>query len=189
MAAGCVGRHPGLGIKYLVDAEGPPDSYVTCHEPYSLDNDSSNDKIEIAYKNMGHYSTTRNSSPENLNFWSQREAIRFIGKFRGHYLRLQGQWDHAQPPKDASEIIPFTLPPHWWQGKHTMDMVDAAIAGGVPWIRVNLKEQGNPAGITYTINKPPVYIPGTLKNGMHWGARAVNEMARMQEGSGNHQIN
>ena len=27
MAAGCVGRHPELPIKYLVDGEGPPTSF------------------------------------------------------------------------------------------------------------------------------------------------------------------
>jgi hypothetical protein len=31
MDAGCAGRHPETPIKYIVDGEGPPYSFVTCH--------------------------------------------------------------------------------------------------------------------------------------------------------------
>jgi hypothetical protein len=33
MAAGCAGRHPEIPVKYIVDGEGPSNSFVTAHEP------------------------------------------------------------------------------------------------------------------------------------------------------------
>jgi hypothetical protein len=74
-------------------------------------------------------------------------------------------------------VAAFTLPPLWWQNKHTMDIVGAAIEGGVPWVRVNLPEQGNEVNATYDQEHPPVYLPGRLADGGPWGVRAVLEMA------------
>ncbi|MEW6092995.1 MAG: hypothetical protein AB1531_03420 [Chloroflexota bacterium] len=176
-AAGCAARHPEIPIKYIVDGEGPPDSFVTCHEPESLDADPSNDMIETIYEILGHYSTYRDSSPENQAFWIEREAIRFIGAFRGRYLRLQATWDHAQPPQNETEIPLFDLPPLWWHNKHTTDIVNSAVVGNVPWVRVNLPEQGNPINVTYDYDHPPVYLPGALAD-RPWVVRAVIEMAR-----------
>ncbi|MGD8554532.1 MAG: hypothetical protein PVJ07_00575 [Anaerolineales bacterium] len=178
MGVGCAARHPEIPIKYIVDGEGPSESFVTCHEPFSLDGDPNNDKVELVYGIMGHYSTYRDSSPENLSFWEEREALRFIGDFRGRYLRLQAEWDHAQPPSIEAEIPTFTQPPLWWHNKHTTDMVNAAVAGGVPWVRVNLPEQGNPVNATYDMQNRPFYLPGELADAQ-WGVRAVLEMARM----------
>ncbi len=181
MAAGCLGRYPALPVKYLVDDEGPPNSFVTVHEPYALDADSTNDKHVLVHDILGgHYSTTRDSSQINRSFWEEREADRFIGGFRGRYVRLQGVYDHAQPPADASEAATFDLPPLWWQGRHTAIMANAAVAGGVPWVRVNLPEQGNAVGATYEYGEMPVLIPGTVAEGPFWAARAVIEMARME---------
>lgn len=73
-----------------------------------------------------------------MAFWSEREADRFIGSFRGRYLRLQATWDHSQPPGNELEVPTFHVPPLWWQGKHTADMPNAAVSGGVPWMCVNL---------------------------------------------------
>jgi len=176
MAAGCASRHPEIPIKYIVDGEGPPDSFITCHEPESLDANPSNDMVETIYGILGHYSTYRDPSPENLAFWVEREAIRFIGAYRGRYLRLQATWDHAQPPQNEAEIRVFTLPPLWWQNKHTTDIVNAAVAGGVPWVRVNLAEQGNSINATYDMGHPPVYLPGALAD-RTWAVRAILEMA------------
>jgi hypothetical protein len=162
MGAGCAGRHPEVPIKYIVDGEGPPNSYVTCHEPAALDNDPSNDKHELIYSLLGHYSTERDPSPENIAFWEEREAVRFIGNFRGRYLRLQGTWDHAQQPSSQEEAASFEVPPDWWQNKHTTIMVNAAIAGGVPWVRVNFEEQGNLVNATYDFEHRPVFLPGEL---------------------------
>lgn len=180
MAAGCGGRHPEAPIKYLVDAEGPPNSFVACHEPWALDDDPLNDRHDIAEDILGHYSTHRDSSRANATFWSQREADRFIGDFRGRYLRLQAQWDHAQPPRNESEIGTFRLPPLWWHNKHTTDIVNRAVDEGVPWVRVNLPDQGNSPGARYEIDNPPVYIPGRLEDGSLHAVQAILEMARME---------
>jgi hypothetical protein len=178
MGAGCAGRHPEIPIKYLVDGEGPPNSFVTCHEPRALDEDPSNDKHEIVYGILNHYSTYRDPSTENQAFWEEREAERFIGSFRGRYLRLQAEWDHSQPPDNEAEIATFHLPPLWWRNKHTTDIVNLAVEGGVPWVRVNLPEQGNAVNATFDMDNPPVYLPGMLAD-KPWDVRAILEMARM----------
>lgn len=179
MGAGCAGRHPEVPIKYIVDGEGPPNSFVTCHEPAGLDDDPSNDKHELIYDILGRYSTYRDSSPENVAFWEQREAERFIGGFRGRYLRLQATWDHAQRPSNQKELSSFELPPEWWHNKHTTIIVNVAVEGGVPWVRVNLEEQGNPVNATYDFDHRPVFLPGELAD-RPWAVRAVIEMARME---------
>jgi len=46
-------------------------------------------------------------------------------------------------------------PPLWWQAKHTADIVDAAVKGGVPWVRVNLPEQSNPVNVRYDVDDRP----------------------------------
>jgi hypothetical protein len=181
MAAGCVGRYPDIPVKYLVDGEGPSNSFVTAHEPWALYSPPSHprhDAYEQTYQRFGHYSTYRDPSPENQAFWAEREADKFIGAFRGRYLRLQAEWDHAQPPTALAEIPMFHQPPMWWQCKHTADMVNAAVAGGVPWVRVNLPEQDNPTNVTYDAQSQPVYLPGRLADGP-WAILAVLEMARM----------
>ena len=182
MAAGCVARYPALPVKYIVDGEGPSNSFVTVHEPWALFSDLSHpyhNKYQEVYKILGHYSTHRDASTENIAFWKEREADRFIGKFQGKYLRLQATWDHSQPPNKPSEIPLFHKPPLWWQGKHTVDMVNAAVDGGVPWVRVNLPEQGNQVNKTYDADHQPVYLPGELKD-RPWSTRAVLKMARIE---------
>jgi hypothetical protein len=181
MTAGCVGRYPDLPVAYIVDEEGPSNSFVTAHEPWALfspPSHPSHDKYLQVYRMMGHYSTYRDSSAENIAFWEQREADRFIGNFRGKYLRLQATWDHAQPPSQPDEMVMFNKPPLWWQAKHTADMVNAAVNGGVPWVRVNLPEQGNQVNVKYDVDHRPAYLPGMLKD-KPYGVRGVLEMARM----------
>ena len=57
-------------------------------------------------------------------------------------------------------------------------MVNAAIAGGVPWVRVNLEEQGNTLNATYDLNNRPTFVPGgSAKEDAY--ARGILEMARM----------
>jgi hypothetical protein len=179
MGAGCAARHPEIPIKYIVDGEGPPSSFVACHEPWAMDDDPGNDKHDTVLGILGHYSTYRDDSAENLAFWEQREAIRFIGDFRGLYLRLQAQWDHSQPPISVDQIPAFELPPLWWHNKHTTDIVNAAVEGGVHWVRVNLPQQGNAVNATYDQNTRPVFLPGLLAD-RPWAVRAIIEMARMQ---------
>ena len=181
MAAGCVARYPDLPVKYLVDGEGPSDSFVTTSGPRYLAGETMPDKAPGVL--AGHRATWEDDSPENLAWWSEREAAAFIGEFRGEYLRLQASWDHAQPPDDASEVQAFHHPhgwpgggPSWWQNKHATDMVNAAVAGGVPWVRINLPEQGNEVNAMYDAEILPVFLPGRLR-GSSWGVQTVLEMA------------
>lgn len=141
MAAGCLGRYPDLPIKYLVDGEGPPTSFVTCHGPRYLAGDMQ--KYDIVADIFGRLATWEDSSQENLDGWYEREAIHSIGQFRGRYLRLQATWDDAQPAASCKQRYdqPDGWPgdgPAWWHNKHTVAIVNAAVAGGVPWVRVNL---------------------------------------------------
>ena len=167
MAAGCASRHPEIPIKYIVDGEGPPNSYVTCHEPRATMGD--NRKFQTVHAAFNHFSLWRDPSSENESFWEEREAIRFIGKFQGRYLRLQAEWDHAQPPETEVDIATYFLPEGpseggfpWWQGKHTTDIVNAAVQGGVPWVRVNLPEHGNLVNATYIMwIISPLFYPVT----------------------------
>jgi hypothetical protein len=53
------------------------------------------------------------------------------------------------------------------------------MTGGVPWVRVNLPEQGNAVNATYDADHPPVFLPGRLAD-KPWAVRAVLEMARME---------
>ncbi len=71
-------------------------------------------------------------------FWAEREALTFIDDIRVPYLRLQTKSDHAQP--DYS---------------HTMTMVNAAVAAGSPWVRLN-NETPN---VTYTDVAMPMMLP------------------------------
>jgi len=181
MAAGCVARHPELPVQYLVDCEGPPDSFVTCHGPRFLAGDFQ--KYDIVQSTFGRLAVWQDDSQENEDWWAEREAIRFIGAFRGAYLRLQATWDHAQPPESEAEIVTYHHPtgwpgggPAWWHNKHATDMVNAAVAGGVPWVRVNLPTQGNAVNAVYDVNTPPTCLPGRLAD-EPWAVRAVLEMA------------
>ncbi|MBN2547945.1 MAG: hypothetical protein JXB15_02215 [Anaerolineales bacterium] len=70
--------------------------------------------------------------------WAQREAETFISQIRVPYQRVQSEIDHVQP--DVSNAI---------------DMINAAVQGGVPWVRLN----DYPANQTYDINNPPAMIP------------------------------
>lgn len=74
---------------------------------------------------------TQNPSCDDEEYWSQREAENFIGKVTVPYQRLQTETDHAQP--DYS---------------HTVAMVNAAVAGDVPWVRLNTDAPGQ----TYTLS-------------------------------------
>ena len=183
MAAGCLGRYPDLPIKYLVDGEGPPDSFVTCHGARYLNGDMQ--KYNAVWQIFGRLAVWQDDSPENVDWWYEREAINFIGSFRGRYLRLQATWDHAQPPENIAQIARYHRPegwpegsPPWWHNRHTDEIVQAAVAGGVPWVRVNLAAQGNAVNAVYGANQPPVYLPGVLSDAP-WAVRAILEMVEM----------
>jgi pimeloyl-ACP methyl ester carboxylesterase len=70
--------------------------------------------------------------------WAQREALTFIAQVRIPYQRIQSEEDHVQ--LDVS---------------HAVNMVNAAIAGGVPWVRLN----DYPPDQTYDPAAPPDMLP------------------------------
>ncbi|MFZ5909799.1 MAG: alpha/beta hydrolase family protein [Chloroflexota bacterium] len=71
-------------------------------------------------------------------FWAQREASTFIGQVRVPYQRIQSEEDHVQP-----------------DNAHAILMVDNAVAGGVPWVRLN----DLPPNQTYDPANPPAMLP------------------------------
>jgi hypothetical protein len=177
MGAGCLGRYAGLQVKYLVDQEGPSDNYVTCFEPWALDSEPSNDKHESAYQIFGHWSTTRDPSAENVAWWTEREATRYISTMRARYVRMQADWDHAQPPN--AQWPGFDYPPLWWPGKHAMDLVNPATGGRSEWTRVNGASLGNAPNTTYDHEHPPVYYSGRMADHPNELAVVLREMVDM----------
>ena len=145
IGAGALGRYPDLPIAYLVDQEGPHDNRVITF--YDVGSER---------QVCGHWSTITDPSPENHAFWAEREAVRYVGGFRGMYLRMQAEIDHAQGPGYF---------------RHTIEMINAATApgyggsGSACWTRVNGDDIGNPINKVYALNDPstyPVWVSGRL---------------------------
>lgn len=70
--------------------------------------------------------------------WAQREALTFVAQLRIPYQRVQSSTDHVQP--DVS---------------HAINMINAAIQGGVPWTRLNLEAPNQ----RYDPQNPPAMLP------------------------------
>ena len=161
-AAGCLGRHPELDVKYLIDIEGPSHSIIAAVD-YGTE-----EQQENFYRSFGHWSLAKDPSPENEAWWREREAYRYIGNFTGAYLRIQGEIDHIQP-RGVYE--------------HALVMNNEAVKGKPWWVRIGLAEQGNPVNKIYPLDDPskwPKWIPGRLKD--KWDvvvAKAVLEMVKM----------
>jgi hypothetical protein len=79
--------------------------------------------------------------------WAEREALTFIPQVSVPYQRLQSEQDHVQP-----------------NPSHAIKMVNAAVRGGVPWVRLN----DLPPNQTYDPQNPPPLFPekadATLEN-------------------------
>lgn len=145
IGAGALGRYPSLPVKYLVDQEGPHDNRVITFYDVGPERQV-----------CGHWSTVTDPSPGNIAFWAEREAVRHIGGFRGLYLRMQAEIDHAQGPGYF---------------RHTIEMNNAAThsayggAGSACWTRVNGADLGNPINTVYPPNDPnqyPDWVTGRL---------------------------
>ncbi len=151
LGAGAVGRYPQLPVAWLVDMEGPSNSEIVacyyCSEERGLG---------------GHLSITSDPSPENVAWWSEREAYRFIGNFRGEYLRVQAWNDHVQP--EGLHL-------------HALQMNEAAITGGVPWVRINGSDMGNPINELYE-DREPAWLPGRMADYRDLDVSYIVEMAR-----------
>ncbi len=104
MASGVLANHQ-TPIRFLLDWEGPASRVYTAA--------------------CGTVSPDRPRAPGwgecgDEAYWSQREAVNFIGRIKVPYQRVQFDRDHVQPTH-----------------QHAVDMVAAAEAGGVPWVRIN----------------------------------------------------
>lgn len=75
---------------------------------------------------------------ENDSWWSEREALNFIAEARVPYQRIQSQKDHVQDTNN-----------------HAIDILNAAVAAGLPWARLN----DSPANQTYDATNPPAMLP------------------------------
>ena len=194
-AAGCVARHPGLPVGWLVDEEGPSDACAAMLCAWRLAGDdaalaSPGKAIPApvvapdtgrpdpakALELFGHGCGPHGGSAVDAAWWAQREAIRFLPAFRGRYLRLQAEWDHVQPPLGKQQVARFEQPPTWWQAKHACDLVNAAIDGGVPWVRVNLPAQGNDLNARYGVERRPSLLPDSMSDHPEAWVQAVWEM-------------
>ena len=80
-------------------------------------------------------------SCENDSWWAEREALTFIVDVQVPYQRVQSQKDHVQR-----------------ENTHAIDIVNAAVAGGAPWVRLN----EYPAGQTYDAANPPAMLADSL---------------------------
>jgi pimeloyl-ACP methyl ester carboxylesterase len=81
---------------------------------------------------LGHLKEVASCTDEA--FWAQREASTFISQIRVPYQRIQSEKDHVQP-----------------DNAHAILMVNNAVNGGVPWVRLN----DYPPNQTYDPNAPP----------------------------------
>jgi dipeptidyl aminopeptidase/acylaminoacyl peptidase len=84
---------------------------------------------------LGHLKEVASCSDEA--FWAQREASTFISQIRVPYQRIQSQEDHVQP-----------------DNAHAILMVNNAVNGGVPWVRLN----DLPPNQTYDPASPPAML-------------------------------
>lgn len=74
-------------------------------------------------------------------WWAEREALNFIADVQVPYQRVQSQKDHVQT-----------------ENTHAVEIVNAAVTGGLPWVRLN----EYPAGQTYDLSNPPAMLTDTL---------------------------
>jgi hypothetical protein len=162
IGAGALGRYPHLPVAYLVDQEGPHDSRVITFY------DTGREQAVC-----GHLSTVTDPSPENQAFWAEREAVRHIGGYRGRYLRMQAEVDHAQGPGSF---------------RHAIEMINAATqppyggSGSALWTRMNGQDLGNPVNRTYPLNNPaqyPKWVSGRLSDHLGLNISYVREMAAL----------
>lgn len=87
----------------------------------------------------GHLKDVASCTDES--FWAEREASAFIGQIRVPYQRIQSQKDHVQP-----------------DNAHAILMVNNAVSGGVPWVRLN----DDAPNQTYDPANPPAMLPDSM---------------------------
>ena len=101
MAVGAASQ-PGSNAAWVIDWEGPCDREIITAGG------------TIMAPANGHKLT-------DDDYWYPREAVRNVPKLSCPYIRLQAEWDHAQP----GEL------------RHAQRMMQAAASGNLPWIQIN----------------------------------------------------
>lgn len=124
MGSGVLARYPDLPIKFLIDWEGPANRSYTS----GCNANSGSNRIQWQ-------PCTDNA------WWSEREAVNFIGKLRVPYQRIQSEKDHVQS-----------------NNNHAIDMINAASKGSVPYVRLNNLTPNQ----TYDTKNPPQMMPDTI---------------------------
>jgi hypothetical protein len=164
IGAGALGRYPSLPVAYLVDQEGPHDNRVITF--YDAGHETAV---------CGHLSTVTDLSPENVAFWAEREAVRYVDAYPGRYLRMQAEIDHAQG------VGYF---------RHAIEMVNAATHsqyGGTGiglWTRMNGSDLGNPTNTVYDLGDPsgyPAWVAGRLSDHPGLNFTYIREMAALSD--------
>lgn len=121
-------------IQFLLDWEGPANRNYT-HD--------CNGVVSNVAKNAAEEKEWGDCTDDA--WWAAREASTSIAKVRVPYQRLQFERDHAQP-----------------NHQHTLDMMTAAEAGGVPWVRLNdepaNKRIASDADFVPISNKKPMHL-------------------------------
>jgi hypothetical protein len=162
IGAGALGRYPSLPVAYLVDQEGPHDNLVITFY------DAGHETVVC-----GHLSTVTDPSSANVDFWSEREAVRYIDTYPGRYLRMQAEVDHAQNPGYF---------------RHAIEMVNAAThsqyggTGNALWTRMNGSDLGNTVNTVYPLGDPsqyPAWITGRLSDHLGLDITYIREMAAL----------
>lgn len=99
-------------------------------------------------------STTGMAPCEDDEFWGEREAETFIASVLVPYQRIQFENDHSQETPE-----------------HAVVMVNAAVAGDPPWVRLN----DDPPNTVYALTPLPPVFPGGAGNKLN---ELVVEFAR-----------
>jgi pimeloyl-ACP methyl ester carboxylesterase len=92
------------------------------------------------------------ASCDDEAFWTEREAETFIAEILVPYQRLQFENDHSQD-----------------EPTHGLVMVNAAVAGTSPWVRLN----DLPPDQTYDLTDPPPLFPGSASSALPAGAPKI----------------
>jgi len=160
IGAGALGRYPNLPVSYLVDQEGPHDNRVITFYDAGRE-------LPVC----GHLSTVTDPSAGNVAFWAEREAVNYIDAYRGRYLRMQAEIDHAQNPGYF---------------RHSIEMINAGTrpqfggAGLAAWTRMNGSDIGNPLNTVYPMNDPsqfPTWLTGRLADHPSLNFTYIQELA------------
>ncbi|MBT3338319.1 MAG: hypothetical protein HN855_02775 [Anaerolineae bacterium] len=100
-------------------------------------------------------------SCDDDEWWAEREALNFIGDLQVPYQRLQSERDHVQTTND-----------------HAIEIINAAVAGTAPWVRLNDYSPNQSYDIN---NQPNMYAENSGESTEALFARHALEILAMLE--------